>query len=253
LKRLCSSVHLEQLPAELLRQIHASLNSVKDLEATILASPVLYGTYLEDRKFILGNVLSNTLGERVIVDAYAVQRSLRLDRTPGRPPVEVIQEFMATYAQLLAKPAGVWKECTLEDLTEMVVFYVRIIQPLRGGLLEDFGLTRQNIVATPVELSRLARALYRLQLWCNFYGTVPLAVCPPDYADISIEGVLLHFFEVFQPWEVEEIVTLHDALMNEYENRFYRAISVRPFSRVRWRSHALVFVTGHPDYLGTWP
>jgi hypothetical protein len=257
LKRLCSTVHLEQLPAELLAQILASPAAVKDLEAAILSSPVLYQAYLEKSKFILGSVLSNTLGERVMVDAYAVQRSLKLDRRSACSPVDVIHEFMTIYKQLLANPAGVWKVCIDEDLVEMAAFHVRIIQPVGDGLLQDFGVGRHNTVAAPVELARVTRALYRLQLWCNLYGTVPGAVCPPDYADLKIEDVLLHFFGVFQPWEIEEVVTLHEALMNEYENRFYRAIFVRPMPILRCLPRRpddpgyLVFPATHPDYLGT--
>lgn len=221
------SSRLECLPAELRCQILSSFSNLDDLKSTAHASPVLYQQYRADRKIILDSVLRQTLGDKVFVDAYAVQKSLPLEG-PAELPVNLgVQFFMMEYQKHYSGPSLISSECTVEDLIGMAAFYTSTIKPLLVSipamLLRNLNRSLQLGSLSSTERTRITRALYRFQMWCNLYGTSDIAAArdwPLDPFDM-----LMYFFEVFQPWEIEEISCIHTFFMDMYD---------RIFVDVRW-------------------
>lgn len=216
------SSRLECLPAELRCQILSSFSNLDDLKSTAHASPVLYQQYRADRKIILDSVLRQTLGDKVFVDAYAVQKSLPLEG-PAELPVNLgVQFFMMEYQKHYSGPSLISSECTVEDLIGMAAFYTSTIKPLLVSipamLLRNLNRSLQLGSLSSTERTRITRALYRFQMWCNLYGTSDIAAArdwPLDPFDM-----LMYFFEIFHPWEIEEISCIHTFFMEMYDRIF---------------------------------
>lgn len=213
---------LESLPAELRSQILSSLASLDDLKAAVQASPVLYQQYRADRKPILDRVLRTTLGEHVFVDAFAAQKSARFEPPPYLAAHLAAQLFMHTYQEHRAQPSLVANECTNTDVVGMASFYwstvVPLMQEIPQRLLHHLDPSLQPCGLSGVERERLLRALYRFQMWCNLYGTRPGAAAGSK--SVHPIEVLMYFFQVFEPWEIEEISCIHTLLMDMYDHIF---------------------------------
>ncbi|KAK4032031.1 hypothetical protein C8A01DRAFT_20840 [Parachaetomium inaequale] len=209
---------LEILPAELRSQVLSSLTSPDDLWATIHASPVLYQQYRADRKNILRHVMRNTLGDRVLVDAYAVLKTSPLERPPDLVVDLAVRQFIETYQNQSSQSLSMSSKYTMADLLSMAAFYSSTIGPLMEKipekLLHDLNSSLQLGHLTAVERTRIIRALYRFQLWCNLYGDRDGAV-PGDEPDDGLD-MLVDFFEVFEPWEVEELSCIHLFFVHMY-------------------------------------
>lgn len=216
---------LETLPPKLQSQVLSSLASLDDLKAAVHASPALHQQYLSDQKRVLDRVLRSTLGDRVFVDAYAVQTSRPLGRLPFESPPMAIEMHLMTYQKLVDSSPDVIpvsERCTVEELIGMAVFYTGTIKPLLRRiprlLLRNLDRSIKVDGLSRVEQTRILRALYRFQLWCNLYGTSQLA-CAREQT-IDPYDILGYFFEVFNPWEIEEISCIYAFFMEMYEKVF---------------------------------
>ncbi len=252
------SANLESLPPELRCQILSSLPTLDDLKSAVYASPVLYQQYRQDRKPILDSVLRRTLGDKVVVDAYAVQKSAPMERPPYLAADLAIQVFMMEYQEYYTNPSVVSGACAVGDLIGMAAFYSSTIQPLLqrvpAMLLRNLDRSLQPGPLSKTEQARILRALYRFQLWCNLHGTSDIAAA----RDRAVDPVdmLKYFFEVFEPWETEEISCIHELFLDLYD---------RIFAKIRWDfdRHSIRFVNsplgdkpdgsidlGHDEYSG---
>ncbi|KAK4148733.1 hypothetical protein C8A00DRAFT_38682 [Chaetomidium leptoderma] len=233
--RVAPTAALEALPAELRCQVLAHLSELglADLTALVRASPVFYQQYLLDRKALLGRGLKTTLGN-VLVDAYAVQTSgslyeLHLDyqeawESPHQVQPETIKLLMDEYVALRsATPVALLEDsCTEEDLVGMAAFYRCLAQPLSVKcatlFLEklDTSLGVGNLSGT--ESTRLLRALYRYQFYCNLFGEGRRG--HRNVVDFNWQEQLAAFFCVFRPWGIEEIHCIYILLRNTYDHVF---------------------------------
>jgi hypothetical protein len=215
---------LEALPAELRWHILSHVaDDLRGLRALVLASPVFYQQYLLDRKALLRLGLKRALGNS-LVDAYAVQTSASLyEPADSRHELqlETIRLFIDNYVALRSATPDVILEgcCTEDDLLGMAAFYVSVARPLSGECATRF-LNRldtslevaNNLSAT--ELSRLSRAIYRYQLYCNLFGQGPEGYRRVPRLESGQQLDL--FFCIFKPWEIEEIYCIYILLKDTY-------------------------------------
>ena len=243
-----ASSRLEALPAELrsciLWHLTDNLAALKDLG---LASPVYYHQYRLDRPGLLRAALKTALGSS-LVDAYAVQTSSRLyDSAAASPEARVqpdtIRLVLDNYALWrLSVPADAILEewCTEGDLLDMAALLSSIIRPLAWECAERFLLrldpALQVGTLSATEETRLVRALYRWQLYCNLFGQGPSG--SRKVPQLSSEEHLDVFFCIFKPWEVEEIYCLYLLLKD-----FYNGV----LDTIAWDLHP-----DHPKFHG-WP
>jgi hypothetical protein len=219
---------LEALPAELRCHILSHLTGdLAGLRALVLASPVFYQQYRLDRPAFLRAALKAALGS-FLVDAYVVQTSARLyDSAAGSRDAhvqpETIRLFIDNYVVLrlsVTVDAILEEYCTEGDLLGMAAFYYSLARPLSIECAIRFldrldpSLEVGDLSAT--ESSRLLRALYRWQLYCNLFGQGPSGnrkvprLRPEEHLEI--------FFCIFRPWEIEEIYCLYILLRDLYSD-----------------------------------
>ncbi|KAL2015312.1 hypothetical protein VTK56DRAFT_5890 [Thermocarpiscus australiensis] len=212
---------LETLPSELRLQVISHISDLHDLKALVLASPVFYQQYRLDRKHVLSQVLVSTLGS-FLVDAHAVQRSATLYSPPRPLPLDAMREFIQNYTlRRFAVPELVLEDCTLADLVDMAAFQQSVARPLSlkcaALFLQHLDPSLEVGSLSGTEQTRLLRALYRFQLYCNLFGQGPK---PGEYrvvARLDNAETLALFFGAFNPWEVEEIDCIYTLIRNKYD------------------------------------
>ncbi len=216
------AVTLESLPAELRRRLLFSITNLEDLRALVLASPVFHQQYLLDRKPLLGAALETTLGS-VLVDAYAVQTSVSLCQPTADPESRqhAIRSFMDKYVELRsASPDRILEACKTDDhLIGIAVFYRSVAQHLvlecAARFLYNFDSALEVGNLSAMERTRLLRALYRFQLYCNLFGPGPEEDRSPH--GFFLPDILAIFFCTFKPWEIEEIHCLYILVRDKYK------------------------------------
>jgi hypothetical protein len=191
---------IEELPAEVRRHI-LSVLSFDELKALVHASPVFHQQYRHDRAYVLSSVLESEL-QSVTVDAYAVNKL-----TSMRDPEMDIAEFLTqTYAQRAVSLRRVPED----ELLEMVAFLmaIRAVIPRVMSFCLDENL---DTGASPTEFMRLARSMYRFQLLCLVADPLFRAGWPWRQAAVKT------LVELFEPWEVEELITFFQYAEEHYE------------------------------------
>ncbi|UPK90883.1 hypothetical protein LCI18_001818 [Fusarium solani-melongenae] len=202
---------LEQLPPELRLSILTTLNldQVKNL---IKSSPTFYQQYRHDRKFILGSALNTPLGS-LTVDAYAVHLTSPANFDLVHPE-DAIPRFLKDYQRLRSSLDFSLPEqgLTGNDMSDLAVFHFLVVQPFTkmyknwafaniANAFEDPKMTARTRPLTPTEEMRIMRGLYRFQLWCNLFGH--------SESVFDEVRILEMFFGVYEPWEVDEINSVH--------------------------------------------
>jgi hypothetical protein len=206
---------------------------------------------LRDRRGLLGRSLKATLGN-VLVDAYAAHTSASW-RTAGRalgldPQDEsaAVRLFMNNYVALRSVSpdqllAEVTTTTTEDHLAAMASFYRSLASPLASQcaalFLRHLDPSLRVGSLSRTERTRLLRALYRFQLYCNLLGVGAEGYYfeePP----LPMADILPVFFCVFRPWEIEEIDCVYTAIRDTYEAVFdaIRSDVARDNARFeRWR------------------
>ncbi|KAH6617456.1 hypothetical protein F5144DRAFT_596461 [Chaetomium tenue] len=221
-------INLETLPAELRCLILGSIEELEDLKALVFASPVYHAQYLSRRIWFLRRILQNTLGNgNVLADAYATHASGLLRKNGPRSCThpETLRLFMMQYsAHRSAPPEQLWTQTTTTeaDPVGMAAFYLGVARPLLQPCATMF-FTRlcSSLPVGPLsrtERTRLLRALYRYQTYCNLFGMGTTGEIKP--VDVAKEERLMKFFCWFSPWEIQEIECIYILFRDKYEALF---------------------------------
>jgi hypothetical protein len=216
-----ATCRLESLPSEIRTEIIKRLPDFATLRSLILASPVYHATYLAPAAFrekTLCNVAVQQLDYRVRVDALAAVRSLRHHDLHSRQEREVIR-FLTYYSRArmdYTDSTPYWSTC--RSMSEAI----RLIR-LHGHVkrfADDFCLyvagkvsrgTQISLQLSKMEEIRLYRAIYRFQIFTNFFGGggVRNNSSSQDSDDDTLDSPELmpesRFLPAFPPWEVQEI------------------------------------------------
>lgn len=99
------------------------------------------------------------------------------------------------------------------------------------GLSPEDGITlaqpspaylEHNLSAS--EVTRIVRAIYRVQLWCNLFGYGPGpslgGLDKSTCADATGEEIACIFFETFEPWEIEEMLCIYEPVRLTFAHLF---------------------------------
>lgn len=203
---------LESLPSEIRRQI-LSILEIDNLRSLVQASPIYYHQYQLDRRLLLCQSLEVTLGS-VIVEAYAVHKSSSMEVSNQRT-AQGIDNFLTFYhpIQSEAWSSPLHKVLSIEEVTSMARFYCSIVQPLVGWYVTETlsDLTEKTKGSQVQETlsrtgkTRLMRAFYRFQLYCNVYELeTGEFISFNRWISIS-DSIMNDLLCIFNPWETEEI------------------------------------------------
>lgn len=226
---------LEGLPCLIQHNVLTMLD-LCDIDSLARASPVLYQLVKRDRASLIYRRLKSTLGS-VLVDAYAAYQTSFPPWTDSIRDLPVVEPFLESYAnRLRSDKTGP----SIDDLGEKAIigmwtFHTTIVEPLidvyARMTLEKLSshLEVKNNIAyvsnwipdgdgpdvsspepplSPTERMRILRAMYRFQLHGHIFGSQGRT--RPRFEDdpyVSIDDVTRLFFNLFEPWEFEEIAS----------------------------------------------
>lgn len=219
---------LEDLPVEVQGLILASTSSLQSLSAFVHASPGLHRIYLGDRLRILRSVVGNML-RGMLVDALGTYHSGTDLFQEGRE-ISLLWAFLKEHEAKYDTAESVWiAQLSFEDAVHLAHFHVRVIEPLTERYAnwalaslptepEEEQAKQQPLSDT--ERRRIQHTLYRLQLFCNVCGRE--ARGSRDRIEGNVDR--LRILQMFQPWEVEQILCVHEFSKDIYPD-FFRQVA----------------------------
>ncbi|KAL2827856.1 hypothetical protein BJY01DRAFT_228924 [Aspergillus pseudoustus] len=223
---------LENLPPEVRRQI-LSASCFDSLNALVHASPVYHQQYLLDRWHILCDSLKLTLGS-VFVDAYTAFKCGQVDFLKTRSSESVTRILEGFAERRLFEPVGSSRPLAIDEIVGMLSFHRSIIIPvarryttwaLDNLLKESASPQTSHEPLSRSEETRVFRALYRLQLFCNLFGENHHEPLFHPRLTFGWGEVLEVFIFLFEPWEVEELHCVYT---------FAKATYDRIFDKIAW-------------------
>ncbi|KAK4188224.1 hypothetical protein QBC35DRAFT_210326 [Podospora australis] len=181
-----------------------------------------------DRDALLGRCLKTALGS-VFVDSWAVERSswlyFRKKIAGKKVDRATIEAFLDIYTVLrtLTPDSILQKHTTTQRLINISYYYWLVVHPLLKRCPSLFlsnldpSIEAQELSRT--ETTRLLRALYRFQLYCNLFG-YPYAErrVREQLPRWQFEERLAVFFCIYPPWEIEEILCVYHLIAKKYES-----------------------------------
>lgn len=221
-----ASPSLESLPAELRLRILANMPNLESLGSLIQASPVYFAQYRLDRETLLSCFLEPDLDAEVLIDAIAAFNSQPSKIGPLTQPNSNVTDFLDLYGwwRYTHSPLAMLKSISLAEIRWITRNHTSTVCPL-ASRLANMTLRRLISCATHVERwerggseetqpprpvivwpddvsrterTRILRALYRLQIFCNLFGG-------KQYQSFNTEEIPQIFFCQFDAWEVEEM------------------------------------------------
>lgn len=232
---------LENLPSELRAHVLCSIGDLRTLRSLVHSSPIYHEQYRLDRDKILKRCLDIELNG-FYIDAFATVKS-RVSKLGKERTDEVITTFLCSYIQCLSGPrdslsaASIAMSMKGSDLRWLSRFHQSIIVPLTelfchwaftnlARAVESSGNAIQGEPAatSKMELSlisdseriRVMRALYRFQIHCHLFGR-NRGTRVGAFLDREIIAI---FFNIFQPWEREEIGCIELFIQTKYTHIF---------------------------------
>ncbi|KAF4340260.1 hypothetical protein FBEOM_5771 [Fusarium beomiforme] len=207
---------IESLPLDILHDVLLAIDSVADFSSMIRASPTIYRHYLRSRVFWLRNCFELELGA-VVFDAFAVYRSSTTEFRTKRTKDSVFR-FIETY-RLQRRQQNTPQSVLIDHdkIIPLVAFYTKIVKRLAKQFVawtqaHHAGLSSPAQLST-TEARRILRAFYRYQLFCNLFSPAPQSrrgIC-------TNEERLEWFLDIFEPWEIEEILCVNAFVGDKYK------------------------------------
>lgn len=171
---------------------------------------------------MLCKCLQSTL-RAATVDACTAYRS-SLDSFSDTHTKESAAEFLKAYQDraFLATYSIADEALTEDEAVAMIAFHVTVIESLSkrfaswalGHLADDTGRPPRHKSLSATEKTRVSRAMYRFQLYCNlFHGRRD----PFVEFKFDSDDVVTLFLSLFEPWEVEEVICIYNFSKDEFD------------------------------------
>ena len=231
---------MENLPPELRIQILFQLPDFASLRSLVRASPSYHASYREaGRERVLGHVALCQLDARLHADALAAVRTRRFYevRYDTSREGERANDFLDGYDR--ARDDGThtksdWLSCrSITEAIDLVylneaVKFVALEYCLSVASIMAQG--QQPTVLSQMEELRLHRALYRFQIYCNFFGVNP-CMAPKSIwrGRTNPPHPQKRFIASFPPWEILEMACVWQYLMQRWAT-LIREISYADFT-----------------------
>lgn len=232
---------LESLPPELRSQILHSIGDLRTLRSLIRSSPTYHEQYRLDRDKILKYCLESEL-DGFYIDAFATVRS-RVRKLGRKRTNEVVTTFSGSYRQWLSGPrdslaaASKAMSISCSDIHWLSSFHLSVTLPLaeffchwaytnltRAAALPESASQDEPAATQKMDLSlishseriRIMRALYRCETYYHLFGRNK----GDRFGGFRHSEIAEIFFNIFQPWEAEEIGCIELFIQTKYTHVF---------------------------------
>lgn len=203
-----SSPLIESLSVELQQIILSNIPDVLSLRSAALSCRALYNALLSAETIITTRVLLNQVSFDVLPEAYITQEASCLE-----PHTEKnVRDFIARHLHERRPPPEIWTLCD-------AVLAAKLHACVSELALQFIATTAKKSPvcgtrpATRAETSRVERAMYRFEIFCNLFR---------EFWDSDfLEQLWDFFFSNFSPWENEQLACVHDYLVQAVSPGMY--------------------------------
>ena len=213
------------LPLELKRAILSFLPDVTSLRTAILTCRTFYSTYLEAESFLLADVLGQEIPAKLILDALAAHDASKLGETTLTWSPEkvagIMLRFDGKHSGSLARPWKLADAWNLSNLHKTIqIFSLEFVDAAVLWSEEDDSVAPKLPSRKPSssEIQRIQRSFYRYETFSNLFRARPPSSMAPRVLFDPLDQHLL-FFKNFPAWEIEQMVCVHEFLLNVLETR----------------------------------
>nr|POF13869.1 hypothetical protein CFP56_02893 [Quercus suber] len=210
-----------KLPPELVMQILSSLDTPRDLFALITTSQFFYQVFQGGQTAILADVIRKAMPDDNVYTAVAACKAARISKLGwANSPVAAVTEAQAEFLE--NNPRGrVHGNTSLHDRNLLLSLYKlwwtleyfldRFQQDALKIAASKLPLSQEpeNQNITSNERSRLQRAFLRFEIYRRF---TPLHIQSGSFTNAA-HAQTQAFLECFSPWEREEILSVHEFLV----------------------------------------
>lgn len=215
-----SQLQLTSLTPELKCAIFTSLPDVTSAKSLALTASSFYYTFLDAQSLILTQVLQNEITTDLLHGAFAAYKATKI-------PVwtkQAVQDFLAEYfGKSVTHEAHRWnlsEALHMSKIHSCVEFFATEFASF--ALSKNRTIQGSNAAPSFTELIRIRRVLYRFELYCNLFrkpgfdrmlrGERNCLIQPSPFKAQEQRGI---FFDMFSPWENEQLGCIHDYLIEE--------------------------------------
>ena len=232
---------LDNLPSELRSLMLFSIGDLRTLRSLVRASPTYHAQYKLDRDNILQSCLATELGG-FYIDAFATVRS-RVRKLGRERTDEVITTFLGSYRQWLSghhdslAAASNIMSIAPSDIHWLCSFHLSVILPLaeffsywaytnlaKATVSSEEAIRSEPAATQKMDLSsiskseriRIMRALYRCETYYHLFGRNK----GRRIGAFRHSQIAETFFNIFQPWEAEEMGCIDSFIHQKYTHVF---------------------------------
>ena len=208
------------LAPELKCAIFQKLPDVTSAKSLALTSSSFYHTFLDAQSVLLAQVLQNEITTHLLHGAFAAFKASRI-------PVwtkEAVQGFLDEYfGDFIPHKSQKWKLSEALHMSKVhscVEFFAT--EFASAALSKNPTARGSNAAPSAAEMIRIKRILYRFELYCNLFrkprhdqmirGERNCLIQPSPFGKEEQQDV---FFNMFSPWENEQLGCIHDYLIEQ--------------------------------------
>ena len=197
---------LKALPTEIITAIFSSLPDVSSARALALTCSSLFYLFLSANPLILVNILRNQIYPELLTLALAVLDSSKISPWSKAVVLRLLEHLEAR----VSRSCTILEALTTSELHKHVEFFaIEFASSALAGTSET--------QASPKELYRIQRALYRFELYCNLFRKREACM----EVRFEAEEQRDRFFDAFPYWENEQLACIHDYLFERLSVRMY--------------------------------
>ncbi len=218
---MMESPALSNLPTELICAILSSASSADDLLSLVLTSTRVYESFRAAEEKILSSVAHNSLVPHIFSDALITLWCIKVRRSGELGKISTSSIHVRSLYRIIVQTNDDFPPPPQLSLAELIPFfqYQRVIE----GFVSDYASC--HIVKyggpplTSIELYRLRRAFYRY----DTFQTTNCFASRMRKADLGtvVWPTLLEEYAP-SPWEVEEVVCVHQYMVERLQDVFDR-------------------------------
>lgn len=214
--RLYSNHHLiivmEGLPPELKLELMQRLDNFCSLSTLIHAIPSFYHVLVHAKLTVLSSILKTAIQLPVVSDALTVLESSKLSNATSEEVRTILQNYKHglenEHTTVLIEPSSSLATCVDIVRKHRLIEWFR--QDLCRSNLPTPPLTNPQEPTDPLPVSteentRIYRALYRFELYCNLFRDANLY-------RLNTYEARTRLLKLWPSWEVEELSCIHNYL-----------------------------------------
>lgn len=201
------------LPDEIKQAIFSSLADVASLKALILTCSSLYHAFLKVESLILAQILQNQINPNLMHDALATLKSSQIDPWCRLAGENVIMLYTTGETSSLLPTWNLRNALAVSELHGHIQFFANNFASSALSQNPVTGLPETDPApASPSELIRIQRTLYRFELYCNLFAERRRSF-GGYFETFNVNEQGRYLAAGFAPWENEQLACIRDYLI----------------------------------------